>query len=123
MLPETSSNDKPIAKRGAGSSGLKAELIWRGTIIYRTTRVNERIKTMDIQEEIKSELVRLDVPLTSLGGFQFDSSEEPKEVKVDYEGVTGTFDPEDLLSLLKILPDQAGSIVVVEALRISPDRR
>jgi hypothetical protein len=42
---------------------------------------------MDIQEEIRSELLRLDVPITSLGGFQFDSSEEPKEVKVDYEGV------------------------------------
>ena len=78
---------------------------------------------MDIQEEIRNELLRLDVPITSLGGFEFDSSEEPKEVKVDYEGVTGTFDPEDLLSLLKILPDQAGSIVVVEALRISPERR
>jgi hypothetical protein len=58
-----------------------------------------------------------------LGGFRFDPSQEPKEVKVDYEGVTGTFDPKDLLSLLKILPDQAGSIVVVEALRISPERR
>ena len=78
---------------------------------------------MDIQEEVRSELLRLNVPITSLGGFQFDSSEEPKEVRVDYEGVTGTFDPEHLLSLLKILPDRAGSIVVVEALRISGDRR
>src|SRR4030095_6570528 len=43
---------------------------------------------MEIQEEIRSELVRLDVPITSLGGFQFDSSQEPKEVRVDYEGVT-----------------------------------
>jgi hypothetical protein len=76
---------------------------------------------MDIQEEIRNELIRLGV--TNLGGFQFDSSEEPKEVKVDYEGVTGTFDPEDLLSLLKILPDKAGSIVVVEAIRISSARR
>jgi hypothetical protein len=41
----------------------------------------------------------------------------------NYEGVTGTFDPEDLLSLLKILPDRAGSIVVVEAIRISSARR
>jgi len=81
------------------------------------------VKKMDIQEEVRSELLRLNVPITSLGGFQFDSSEEPKEVRVDYEGVTGTFDPEHLLSLLKILPDRAGSIVVVEALRISGDRR
>ena len=78
---------------------------------------------MDVQGEIRSELLRLDVPITSLGGFQFDSSQEPKEVRVDYEGVTGTFDPEDLLSLLKILPDKAGSIVVVEAIRISSARR
>jgi hypothetical protein len=78
---------------------------------------------MDIQEEIRSELLRLDVPITSLGGFQFDSSQEPKEVRVDYEGVTGTFDPQDLLSLLKILRDRAGSIVVVEAIRISSARR
>jgi hypothetical protein len=63
---------------------------------------------MDIQEEIRSELLRLDVPITSLGGFQFDSSQEPKEVRVDYEGVTGTFDPQDLLSLLKILPVNSG---------------
>ena len=78
---------------------------------------------MDIQEEIRSELLRLDVPITSLGGFQFDSSQEPKEVRVDYEGVTGTFGPQDLLSLLKVLPDRAGSIVVVEAIRISSARR
>ena len=78
---------------------------------------------MDVQEEIRSELLRLDVPITSLGGFQFDSSQEPKEVRVDYEGVTGTFDPQDLLSLLKVLPDRAGSIVVVEAIRISSARR
>ena len=37
--------------------------------------------------------------------------------------VTGTFDPEDLLSLLQRLPDNAGSIVVTEALWISSDRR
>ena len=48
---------------------------------------------MDIQEKIRSELLRLDVPITSLGGFQFDSPQEPTEVKVDYEGITGTFDP------------------------------
>jgi len=78
---------------------------------------------MDVQEEIRSELLRLDVPITSLGGFQFDSSQEPKEVRVDYEGVTGTFGPQDLLSLLKVLPDRAGSIVVVEAIRISSARR
>ena len=78
---------------------------------------------MDIQEEIQKELLRLDVPLTSLGGFQFDPSQEPKAVKVDYEGVTGTFDPEDLLSLLQKLPDKAGSTVVVEAIRLSRDRR
>jgi len=77
---------------------------------------------MDIQEEIRSELLRLDVPITSLGGFQFDSSQEPKTVRVDYEGVTATFDPQDLLSLLQILPDRAGSIVVVEAMRLSRDR-
>jgi hypothetical protein len=76
---------------------------------------------MDIQEETRNELIRLGV--TNLGGFQFDATEEVKEVKVDYERVAGTFDPEDLLALLKILPDQAGSIVVVEALRISSDRR
>jgi hypothetical protein len=64
---------------------------------------------MDIQEKIENELLRLDVPTTDLGGFQFDPSEDPKEVKVDYEGVTGTFDPKDLLALLEILPDRAGS--------------
>ena len=47
----------------------------RGTIIYRTTRVNERITTMDIQEAIISELVRLDVPIKRLRGFQLDQSE------------------------------------------------
>ena len=73
---------------------------------------------MDIQEEINSELLRLGVPHTSLGAFQLDASQEPQAVKVDYEGVTGTFDPEDLLSLLQDLPDKAGSIVVVEAIRI-----
>jgi hypothetical protein len=73
---------------------------------------------MDIQEEIKKELIRLDVPITSLGGFQLDQSQEPNVISVDYEGVTGTFDPEDLLSLLRDLPDKAGSIVVVEAIRI-----
>ena len=78
---------------------------------------------MDIQEEITNELVRLDVPITSLGGFQFDLSQEPKVIGVDYEGVTGTFDPQDLLSLLQILPDRAGSIVVVEAIRLSRERR
>jgi len=71
----------------------------------------------------RSELLRMDVPITSLGGFQFDSSQEPKEVRVDYEGATGTFDPEDLLSLLKKLPDRAGSMVVVEAIRLSRERR
>jgi len=81
------------------------------------------VEKMDIQEEIQNELLRLDVPLTSLGGFQFDPSQEPKAVKVDYEGVTGTFDPEDLLSLLQKLPDKAGSTVVVEAIRLSRDRR
>jgi hypothetical protein len=78
---------------------------------------------MDIQEEIRSELLRLDVPFTSLGAFQFDSSQEPKVVTVDYEGVTGKFDPQDLLSLLQRLPDNAGSTVVVEAIRISRERR
>jgi hypothetical protein len=77
---------------------------------------------MDIQQEIGNELVRLDVPITSLGGFQFDPSQEPKAVRVDYEGVTGTFDPEDLLSLLKKLLDKAGSTVVVEAIRLSRER-
>ena len=37
---------------------------------------------------------------------------------MDIQGVTGTFDPQDLLSLLQDLPDKAGSIVVVEAIRI-----
>jgi hypothetical protein len=73
---------------------------------------------MDIQEEIKKELIRLDVPITSLGGFQLDQSQEPNVIRVDYEGVTGTFDPRDLLSLLQDLPDNAGSTVVVEAIRI-----
>jgi len=85
--------------------------------------MKEMRQDMDIQAEIRNELIRLDVPLTSLGGFQFDQSQEANVIRVDYEGVTGTFDPEGLLSLLKILPDQAGSIVVVEALRISPERR
>jgi hypothetical protein len=44
---------------------------------------------MDIQEEIRNELIRLDVPNTSLGGFQLDTSQEPNMIKVDYEGVTG----------------------------------
>ena len=79
---------------------------------------------MGIEEEIKNdELLRLGVPIKRLRGFRLDESQEPNVIRVDYEGVTGTFDPEDLLSLLKILPDQAGSIVVVEALRISPKRR
>jgi hypothetical protein len=43
---------------------------------------------MDIQEEIKNELIRLDVPITSLGGFQLDQSQEPNVIRVDYEGVT-----------------------------------
>ena len=78
---------------------------------------------MDIQEEIRNELLRLDIPVTSsFGGFQFDSSEEPKEIRIDYEGATGTFDPQDLLSLLKKLPDKAGSTVVVEAVRLSRER-
>ena len=78
---------------------------------------------MGVQEEIRDELVRLNVPITSLGGFQFDPSQESKAMKVDFEGVTGTFEPEDLLSLLKKLPDRAGSIVVVEAIRLSRERR
>ena len=78
---------------------------------------------MDIQEEMNSELLRLDVPFTSLGAFQLDASQEPQVVRVDYEGVTGTFDPQDLLSLLQRLPDNTGSTVVAEALRISRDRR
>ena len=73
---------------------------------------------MDIQEEIRNELVRLDVPTTSLARFQLDSSQEPNVIRVDYEGVTGTFDPQDLLSLLQDLPDKAGSTVVIEAIRI-----
>jgi hypothetical protein len=86
MLPETCSNDKPTVKRGAGSSGLKGELIWRGTIIYRTTRVNERIKTMDIQEEIRSELLRLDVPITSLGGFSLINPKNRKRSESTTKG-------------------------------------
>jgi hypothetical protein len=78
---------------------------------------------MDIQEEINSELLRLDVPFTSLGAFQLNASQEPQVVRVDYEGVTGTFDAQDLLSLLQRLPDNAGSTVVTEALRISRARR
>ena len=72
---------------------------------------------MDIQEEINSELLRLGVPHTSLGAFQLDASKDPKVVRADCEGVTGTFDPQDLLSLLQRLPDNAGSTVVTEALR------
>ena len=75
---------------------------------------------MDIEEEIRIELVRLGV---SWGGFQHAVSQERQVVRVDYEGVTGTFDPPDLLSLLKKLPNKSGSTVVVEALRISRDRR
>ena len=73
---------------------------------------------MDIQEEIRNELARLDVPTKSLAGFQLDSSQEPNVIRVDYEGVTGTFDPQDLLSLLQDLPDKAGPTVVIEAIRI-----
>jgi hypothetical protein len=73
---------------------------------------------MDIQEEIRSELIRLDVPTTTLAGFLLDSSQEPAVIRVDYEGVIGTFDPQDLLSLLRDLPDKAGSTVVIEAIRI-----
>jgi hypothetical protein len=73
---------------------------------------------MDIQEEIKNELARLDVPTTSWAGFQLDSSKEPNVIRVDYGGVTGMFDPQDLLSLLRDLPDKAGSTVVIEAIRI-----
>jgi hypothetical protein len=76
-----------------------------------------------VQEEIRDELVRLNVPITSLGGFQLDPSQEAEAIRIDYEGVTGTFDPQDLLSVLKKLPDGAGSTVVVEAMRISRDRR
>ena len=78
---------------------------------------------MDIEEEIRNELIRLNVPITGLGGFQFEPPQEPKAIKVDYEGATGTFDPVDLLSLLKNLPDRAGSTVVVEAIRLSRERR
>jgi len=63
---------------------------------------------MNIQEEIRSELLRLDVPFTDLGGFQFDPSQEPKVVRVDYERVTGTFDSQNLLSLLQRLPITPG---------------
>ena len=73
---------------------------------------------MDVQEEIRNELLRLNVPTTSLAGFQLDSFQEPNVIRVDYEGVTGTFDPQDLLSLLRDLPDKAGSTVVIEAIRI-----
>jgi hypothetical protein len=76
---------------------------------------------MDIQEEIRNELLRLNMPIKSLRGFQFPSK-EPKTIRVDHEGVTGTFDSEDLPSVLKKLPDRAGSIVVVEAMRISSER-
>ena len=46
---------------------------------------------MDIQEEIRNELIRLDMPVTSLGGFQLDPSRDPGVIRVDYEGVTGAF--------------------------------
>jgi hypothetical protein len=80
---------------------------------------------MGIEGEIRNELTRLNVPVTSLRGFWLDQSQDPNVsvIRIDYEGVTGTFDPEDLLSLLKKLPDQAGSIVVTEAIRISSERR
>ena len=73
---------------------------------------------MDIQEEIRNELIRLDMPVTSWGGFQLDRSRDPAVIRVDYEGVTGA----DLLTLLRNLPDEAGSIVVVEAIRLSRER-
>jgi len=72
---------------------------------------------MDIKEEIRNEL-RLDVPTTSLAGFQLEQSQEPNVIRVDSEGVTGTFDPQELFSLLQDLPDKAGSAVVIEAIRI-----
>jgi hypothetical protein len=62
---------------------------------------------MDIQEEIRSELLRLNVPITSLGGFQFDPSQESKAMKVDFEGVTGTFEPEDLLFIAQEIARQS----------------
>ena len=77
---------------------------------------------MDIQEEIRNELIRLDMPVTSLAGFQLDPYRDPAVIRVDYEGVTGAFDSEDLLTLLRNLPDKAGSIVVVEAIRLSRER-
>jgi hypothetical protein len=60
-----------------------------------------------------------------LGGLRPDQFQDPKVnvIKVDYEGVIGTFDPEDLLSLLKKSPNQAGSRVVTEAIRILSARR
>ena len=57
---------------------------------------------MDIQEEINSELLRLGVPVTSLGAFQLDASQEPEVVRVHCEGVT--FDPQDFLSSFQRLP-------------------
>ena len=71
---------------------------------------------MGIEEEIRNKLIRLNVAVTSLGGFRLDQSQDSNVsvIRIDYAGVTGTFDPEDLLSLLKKLPDQAGSIVVTK---------
>jgi len=80
---------------------------------------------MGIEEEIRNELIRLNVTVTSLREFRLDQSQDPNVsvITIDYEGLTRMFDPEDLLSLLKKLPDQAGSIVVTEAIWISSARR
>ena len=78
---------------------------------------------MDIQAKIRNELLRLNMPIASLGGFQLDPSQQPAAIRVDYEDVTGTFAPRDLLRLLRKLPDGAGSIVVVQAIRLSRKRQ
>jgi hypothetical protein len=48
--------------------------------------MKEMRQDMDIQAEIRNELIRLDVPLTSLGGFQFDQSQEANVIRVTTKG-------------------------------------
>lgn len=75
---------------------------------------------MGIDEEIRNEFIGLNVASHELGGFRLDQSQDPNVsvIRIDYEGVTGMLDPEDLLSLLEKSPDQAGSVGVTEAIRI-----
>jgi len=69
-----------------------------------TNRAKQFVSDLCYHKKVKVETKGI----TSLGGFQFEPSQEPKAVREpNYEGVTGTFDPEDMLSLLKKLPDMS----------------